>query len=121
MKKQHFESFADCEIRTIGFDHPNLLLKLFDSTEVDFYALSFADVSFCLFESDHLQNVISELSIFDSLDKARNDPAFEEFISAKNIAGELVRIIGNYQVCYIRPITGGDMVIVFSECDFTLK
>ncbi|MGA1805253.1 hypothetical protein [Rhizobium sp. HT1-10] len=120
MEKQNFTSFADFEIRTIGFDHPDLLLKLFDSTEVNFYALTFLDVAFCIFETDHLQNVISELSVFENISLARNDLAFEKFVRSRSLTDDLERIVGNYQVCYIRPITGGDMIVIFSDCNFTL-
>ncbi|KQY62741.1 hypothetical protein ASD52_36425 [Ensifer sp. Root142] len=107
--------FADCEIRTLAFDYPNLTLKLFDSTEVDFYKLVFHNVEFFIFESDHLQNVISAMQVFDNLKDALLDSAFANYARQRKLEEELSKLIGNHRICYIRPITGGDMVIVFAE------
>jgi hypothetical protein len=109
--------FADCEIRTLAFDYPSLLLKLFDPTEMTYHCLAFRNVIFCVFESDHLQNVVSSLDFFDSLQDAVKDYAFSNYVKQRNLEDEIRKTIGNHRLCYIRPITGGDMIVIFEEIE----
>jgi hypothetical protein len=117
MEAIEISQFPDCEIRTLAFDYPSLVLKLFDPTEMTYHTLAFRDVVFCVFESDHLQNVVSALQVFDSLTEALRDHAFSNYLQMRNIDENLRKNIGNNRICYIRPITGGDLIIIFREVE----
>lgn len=117
MDATQIPQFPDCEIRTFAFDYPSLILKLFDPTEMTYHSLAFRDVVFCIFESDHLQNVVSALEVFDNLPDALQDHAFSNYVRQREILEDLQKNIGNHRICYIRPITGGDLVKIFGELE----
>ena len=109
------QGFEDCEIRSISFDHPNVVIKLFDSSEIDYYTITFYEVDFFIFESDHIQNVIGRIYNFNNIDDAFMQVDFRNFCEQRNISGLIREKYGNRQVCYFYPITAGDAVVIYTK------
>lgn len=114
------QDFEDCEIRSISFDHPNVIVKLFDSFEVNYYTLKFSGAEFVLFESDHVQNVMSRIFSFQNVDEAIKQRDFLKFASDRGILEAIRNRFGNYKICYFYPVTSGDMVICYSQLDIEM-
>jgi len=62
---------GDAEIRNIQFEFPNMKLSIvqpFDGTEVELFL---SELVFLFFHTDHPQNVIADLFIYSSWERAR--------------------------------------------------
>jgi hypothetical protein len=99
---------GDCEIRSIAFQDGSVYLKLFDPNEFSFFTIIFHKMTFFNFETDHTQNVIEAITISDSI----------LGLGLSAVPNRLVERANSYthentKLAYIRPITGGEGLIVF--------
>ncbi|MGB7887460.1 MAG: hypothetical protein WBL55_13820 [Xanthobacteraceae bacterium] len=67
-------SFGDCEIPAISFLNGSAYFNIFDPYETAFITLVFHSVGTLLFATNHTQNVIETVRLFDDLDALRSDP-----------------------------------------------
>jgi hypothetical protein len=104
---------GDCEIREISFTHPDVSLRIFDPFNSSFLTLLFRSVGVMLFETNHVQNVIGSIFLFDSLDEAMTDPLTAPFLT--KIAPVELEIEAASKFVHVRPITGGDTIISFKS------
>lgn len=107
---QSLESFGDCEIRTIAFDHPNIMIKLFDSTNVEFYVLLFSDISFMRMDCDYSQVVLDKLVVYDNIAEAKSDQFARDVCDRLKIDMSAPEL-GNRKISILAGIVGGDLVI----------
>lgn len=114
---QKIEGFEDCEIRTISFDMPNVTINLFDPEEVNYHRLDFKNVEFLIFETNHVQNVVSKIFLFNGLDEALRYPPLASFLQQRKLVDVIEEQIGNYKICYIEPVAGGDCVMIYLEME----
>jgi hypothetical protein len=106
-------NFGDGEIREISFLHPNVSLKIFNPTDSTFCTLLFRSVGVMLFETNHVQNVIDSIVLFDGLSTAMADESAAAFLK-KVTPTDLANAAGSKFV-HIRPITGGETIISFES------
>ena len=70
-KKTIDRNFGDCEIRTISFMNGSAYLKFLDPVEANFFTVIFHSFGNLLFETNHFQNVIDSVHLYNSLDKSK--------------------------------------------------
>jgi len=108
---QH-ENLGDCEIRSISFDMPNIHMKLFSPVNPASYFITFQDVVYFVFETDHIQNVIEGIFSFNNIHDALECAEFKDFVKRRNLLDDLMKQFNNYRIFYILPLTGVDCIIL---------
>ena len=107
--------FGDCEITAVGFEHPNVIVKIYDRNEADFYATIFSGVEYVLLESNHVQNVVSFLHVFESARDGLENEEFADWLRERGLSGEIERLTGNHRICFLSPIAGAQVLIIYEE------
>lgn len=105
--------FGDCELTAVAFDHPDIVVKLFDPSNGAVYSATFSAVSYVLMETNHMQNVVSYIHVFDNVGDALRAPDFAAWLEQRDLLSTIGQIAGNHRLCYVQPIAGADMLIVF--------
>ncbi|MDB5540553.1 MAG: hypothetical protein JWQ89_2280 [Devosia sp.] len=105
-------SFGDCEITSIGFEYPDVHVKIIDKSNADFYSATFFAVKYILLETDHVQNVMSFIHYFDNVVDGLRNEEFSEWIGDRGLLTEIEGIAGNHRIYFLTPITGANIVIV---------
>ena len=101
-------NFGDCEIRSISFTERSVYLKFFDPIKTSFFTLIFHSFGNLLFETNHFQNVIDSVHLYNSLDEAKSDPAASAFLAKIDPA---TLDADGLKFAYIQPIAGGETFI----------
>ena len=114
---QTIRNVNDCEIHSISFTENAVHLRLFDSSEVDYLTIVFRGLRHMIFETNHYQNVLSSLAIFDTWDDMKKDPAASQWLE-KLSPSALGSGVGNAKIAYFQPTAGGETLIVFEELEF---
>ncbi|CUX54493.1 hypothetical protein AGR7C_Lc20134 [Agrobacterium deltaense Zutra 3/1] len=109
------QRFEDCEIRSISFDHPNVVIKIFDPFEMDYYTITYTNVAFMIMETDHIQNVVGEIFDFQNFDEAIRQSSFKNYCILRDLSDLLRENYGNYRIGYYNPIAGGDIVLAYAS------
>ncbi|MGU3659063.1 hypothetical protein [Methylobacterium fujisawaense] len=104
--------FGDSEIDLVSFAGDGVRLNFNDQDGKPMAVLDFQGVEYILIESNHMQNVISSISVFDSVDELLRFSPAKIFCQSKN--AELLTN-KNLSAAYIRPISGFEAVILFTE------
>ncbi len=106
-------SFGDCEIPAISFLNGSAYFNIFDPYETAFITLVFHSVGTLLFATNHTQNGIETVRLFDDLDALRSDPDafgfFKKMEPSHSSSGP------PREFAYITPITGGETLISFTD------
>ena len=107
---------GDCEIHSISFTKDAVHLRLFDSFEVDYFTLVFRGLRYMIFETNHFQNVLESLTIFDNWQERKNEHASQwlDKVSPSLVESDL----GNGKIAYFQPTAGGETLIVFEEVEY---
>ncbi|MGB6752082.1 MAG: hypothetical protein WBE71_05720 [Xanthobacteraceae bacterium] len=88
-------------------------IGLFHPYETAFITLVFHSVGTLLFATNHTQNVIETVRLFDDLDALRSDPDafgfFKKMEPSHSSSGPPRKF------AYITPITGGETLISFTD------
>jgi hypothetical protein len=113
-KKALNRNFGDCEIHSISFMNRSVYLKFFDPVETTFFTLIFHSFGNLLFETNHFQNVIDSVYLYNSLDEAKSDPAALAFLTKIDPA---TLDADGLKFAYIRPIAGGETFISFKSVE----
>ncbi|TXR49865.1 hypothetical protein [Phyllobacterium endophyticum] len=113
--------FGDCEIRAISFEHPDVIVKLFDPNINDFFALEFLGCAYFIIESGSVQNVVGSIILFNSADEAFSHEDFKMFAEDRNIDVKIRNDFFGYKLCLFSVIAGGDFIIVFSDLSINRK
>jgi hypothetical protein len=113
-KKTIDRNFGDCEIRTISFMNGSAYLKFFDPVETTFFTLIIHAFGNLLFETNHFQNVIDSVHLYNSLDEAKSDPAALAFLTKIDPA---MLDADGLKFAYIQPIAGGETFISFKSLE----
>jgi hypothetical protein len=99
---------GDCEIRSISFMDDSAYLKFFDPQEVSYFTIVFHKVIHLGFETNHTQNVIDSIVIFNS------EPEIDrKLVPARFLEALPNNIPASAKLAYIRPIAGGEAFIIF--------
>ncbi|MGB6965156.1 MAG: hypothetical protein WBD90_11880 [Xanthobacteraceae bacterium] len=106
-------SFGDCEIPAISFLNGSAYFNIFDPYETAFITLVFHSVGTLLFATNHTQNVIETVRLFDDLDALRSDP--DAFGFFKKMEPSHLSSGPPRKFAYITPITGGETLISFTD------
>jgi len=101
---------GDCEIRSISFNDNNAHLEFLDPQDGSFFTVIFYKLAHLIFETSHAQNVVDSMIIFKSAHDIDANIVPQNFRDAlpKNIPDDT-------KLAYIRPITGGESLILFGE------
>jgi hypothetical protein len=110
-------NFGDCEIHAISFLNGSVHFNIFDPRETAFITLVFHSVDALLFATNHTQNVIETVRLFDNLDALKSAP--DAFGFFKKIGPSYSNSYLPLKFAYIVPITGGETLISFT--DFTIE
>lgn len=95
---------GDAEIRRISFEFPDLRLQIvqpFDGTTIEFL---FGSMRFLFFHTDHPQNVIEKVFVYDSWESARLPSELDLNVVKKEFGSD-----GRY-IVVIDSIAGGPFV-----------
>jgi hypothetical protein len=106
-------SFGDCEIHAISFLNGSVYFNIFDPYETAFITLVFHSVDTLLFATNHTQNVIETVRLFDDLDASRSDP--DAFGFFKKMEPSHSGLGPPLKFAYIVPVTGGETLISFTD------
>ena len=106
-------NFGDCEIQAITFLNGSAYLKIFDPHETAFFTLVFHSVGILLFATNHTQNVIDTVRLFDNLDALRSDP--DAFGFFQRMDHPHSRENSSMRFAYIVPVAGGETLISFTD------
>jgi hypothetical protein len=113
------DDFGDCEVQAIEFRFEKLGVTLFNPESKISFQLLLSNAKYCLFESDHLQNVIEGVNLFISIDDALKDERFKKFMSKSNFLSILDAETKELEVLYVSPITGGELAVIFSGLEIS--
>lgn len=107
-------NFGDCEIHSISFMNRSAYFKFFDPIKTTFFTLIFHSFENLLFETNHFQNVIDSVHLYNSLDEAKNDPTALAFLTKIDPA---TLSADGLKFAYIHPIAGGETFISFKSLE----
>lgn len=102
---------GDAEIRRIEFEFPNLRLHIVQPFDGQSIELFLADMRFLFFHTDHPQNVIDKVFVYDSWESVRLPPEADantlkkEFGSDDGYLVVIESIAGGPLVCGARGFT----------------
>ena len=108
-------NFGDCEIHAISFLNGSAYFNIFDPFEVAFFTLVFHSVDILVFATDHTQNVIDAIYLFEDFDALKRHPIAFDFF--KKIESLNPNFDPTRKFAYIAPTTGGDTLISFSSVE----
>jgi hypothetical protein len=94
----------------------SVYLKFFDPTTTTYFTTIFRSFGHLLFETDHFQNVIDSVWLFESFDELKNDSNVRAFLKKMDISTLDTK---GLKFAYIKPIAGGEALISFQ--DFELE
>jgi hypothetical protein len=109
-------NLGDCEIHSISFSKEAAHFRLFDPHDTTFFTIVFNGVKHLRFETNHTQNVIDSMKIFDGIEEALKDAAVSRWLArfdsfGTNLPDKIAK------VAHIRPIAGGETLVVFSHLE----
>lgn len=104
-------NFGDCEIRSISFMDRSAYLRFFDPVKTTYFTVVFRSFSNLLFETNHFQNVIDSVQVFDTIEDLKNDRTASAFLSKVDQATLETK---GLKFAYIKPIAGGETFISFT-------
>ena len=103
-------NFGDCEIREIVFDHPNALIIVRDPfVERDVHVKLF-EVRNMIFSSDHLQNVVGGIYVFNLEEYEQEKKRFAFLRECEGFFADTMLDFPETVLLYAYGIAGGDLL-----------
>jgi hypothetical protein len=115
------ENASDCEIRGIVFDHPNVRIFFFDPYWKQSFYLSMTDVNQFVFSTNHVQNVVSKIHLFDTIEIAMAHVEFKRAYDQILSNTEHAIIEADKALLFVEPITGGDVIAQFRTLELFIE
>jgi len=114
------EDIGDCEIQKLEFGFEKLTISIFDREKSINYKINLSSVTYVVFESNHLQNVIETIHMFENFEEALKFNSFLLFSSRFDISNQIIEEDRFLEIIYICPITGGEIVAFFSGLEVSI-
>lgn len=113
-------NFGDCEIREILFDHPDVLIIIYDPyAERDVHLKAF-EVKEFLCSTNHAQNVIDAIYEFDVSDFPHQSRQYPFVNSSQTIFSKSLRAHPNTKILHAHGIAGGDLLCQATRIEMAL-
>ncbi|HEY6258163.1 MAG TPA: hypothetical protein VIY51_20470 [Xanthobacteraceae bacterium] len=111
------KNVGDCEIHSISFTKDTVHLRLFDPFDFNYFTIVLHGLRYMLFETNHFQNVLSSIAIFDSWADLKKDPAAAQWLEKLSPSIPEADIIGA-KIAYFQPTAGGETLIIFEHLEY---